>query len=71
MRKYIREIMRNNARKQKIKPSKWVRSEFDRKQVKKFGLKRRTINKAKGTHKRSIWKQRTEGLMTEPFLKEM
>lgn len=58
MRKYIREIMRNNARKQNIKPSKWVRSEFDRKQVKKYGQERRSINKAKGTHKRRTWKQR-------------
>lgn len=60
MRKYIREIMRNDAKKQKTKPSKWVRYLFDKKQVKKYGQERRSINKAKGTHKRSTWKQRIE-----------
>lgn len=60
MRKYVRGMLRREAERKKIKPSKWVNREFDRIQIKKYGIEQREINKAKGTHKKSSWKTRIE-----------
>lgn len=58
MRKYIRNMLRNRAEKKGVKPSRYVRSEFDRLQIKKYGDTVRKINQAKGTHTRRTWKMR-------------
>lgn len=58
MRKYIRKMMKYNAEQQRIKASKFVHNNFEQLQIKKYTKTRRDINKAKGTHKRRIWKQR-------------
>ena len=58
MRKYIRAMIRGEAEKIGAKPSKWVNREFDRRQVKQYGVETREINKAKGTHPRSRWRLR-------------
>lgn len=60
MRKHIRAMLRGEAEKMGAKPSKWVRSEFDRYQIKKYGVEKREINKAKGTHPKRRWKSRVE-----------
>ena len=51
-------MLRREAERKKIKPSKWVAREFDRIQIKKYGIEQREINKAKGTHKKSSWRAR-------------
>lgn len=58
MRKHIRNILRNQAEKMGVKPSRYVRSEFNDLQVKKYGYFARKKNQAKGTHKRSAWRNR-------------
>lgn len=58
MRKYIRGMIRGEAEKIGAKPSKWVNREFDRRQVKKYGVERREINKEIGTQPKSRWKSR-------------
>ena len=58
MRKLIRNILRSQAEEMGVKPSRYVRSEFNQIQIKKYGRDVRRINKAKGTHKRSTWKIR-------------
>lgn len=60
MRKHIRAIMRGEAEKRGAKPSKWVKNQFDRYQIEKYGVERREINKAKSTRKRSAWKPHIE-----------
>lgn len=60
MRKYIRAMLRGKAEKFGAKPSKYVNSEFDRIQIKKYGVDNREINKAKGTHPKKRWKARVE-----------
>lgn len=57
-RKHIRKMLRATAERTGVKPSLYVRREFDRYQVKKYGEKVRRINQAKGTHKRITWKTR-------------
>lgn len=57
-RKYVRGMLRREAERKKIKPSKWVNHEFDRLQIKKYGIEQREINKEKGTNKKSTWRQR-------------
>ena len=57
-RKYVRGMIRREAERKKIKPSKWVNREFDRIQIKKYGVEQREINKAKGTNKKSTWRPR-------------
>lgn len=56
MRKYIRKIIRHEAEQEKAKPSKYVHYEFEKMQIKKYGFKKRLINKAKGTRRRINWK---------------
>lgn len=58
MRKYIRAMLRGQAEKMGAKSSKFVNYEFDRRQIKKYGIEQREINKAKGTHPKSRWKAR-------------
>ena len=58
MRKYIRKMLRSKAERMRVKPSRFVGAEFDKIQVKRYGSTRRDVNQAKGTHKRSTWKQR-------------
>lgn len=65
MRKYIRAMSRGEAEKMGAKPSKWVRNEFDRYQIKKYGGKRRKINRAKGTHRRNTWKARIAAVLED------
>lgn len=57
-RKCRRNMLRAQAEKLGVKPSKHVAREFDKQQVKKYGKTRRIINQAKGTHLRRTWKQR-------------
>lgn len=58
MRKFIRNRLRNQAEKMGVKSSRYVKSEFDRLQVKKYGFDNRRKNQAKGTHKYSTWRMR-------------
>ena len=58
MRKYKREMLRREAVKQKISPSKYVRLAWDIMQKKLVGESIRKRNQARGTHKRSTWKAR-------------
>jgi hypothetical protein len=58
MRKYIRKMIRSKAEKKGAKASRYVRSTFNNLQIKKHGSKKRWINQAKGTHKRSTWRMR-------------
>lgn len=60
MRKYIRAKLRGQAERMRAKPSKWVKSEFERHQIEKYGVERREINKAKGTHPKRRWKLRID-----------
>ena len=55
MRKYIRNMLRAEAERMGVKPSRYVSKEWDRRQVDKYGEPRRRINQAKGTHKRKTW----------------
>ena len=58
MRKYIRKLLRSNAEKIGVKASRYVRSEFGRLQIKKYGRDKACINQLKGTHKRKLWRSR-------------
>jgi hypothetical protein len=57
-RKCRRNMLRAQAERLGVKPSKYVAREFDKYQVKKYGHTRRLINQAKGTHPRRTWKPR-------------
>lgn len=59
MRKYIRKMLKSEAEQKGVKASKWVYSRFVNLQIKKYGDKRRSIHRAISTHKRRIWKSRT------------
>lgn len=58
MRKYIRNVLRSQAERENVKPSKYVSDEFHKIQAKKYGYATRIKNQIKGTHKRSTWKAR-------------
>lgn len=58
MRKYIRNIIRQEAKQDKIKPSSHVKFKFDQLQRKKYGSECRKGNQAKGTHKAKLWPYR-------------
>mgnify|MGYP003306496682 CR=1 FL=1 len=58
MRKFIRKLLRAKAEKMGVKPSRYVRKEFDRIQVEKYGDIRRKINRAKGTHVKNTFRNR-------------
>ena len=71
MRKYIRAMLRGKAEKIGAKPSKYVNREFDRMQVKKYGVEKREINKARGTAPKRRWRALTEiGIMNASNRKE-
>lgn len=59
-RKHIRAILRGQAEKIGAKASKYVNREFDRIQIKKYGIEQREINKETGTRKKSTWRARKE-----------
>lgn len=63
MRKLIRSMLRAEGERLGVKPSRYMAREFDSYQVKKYGLTRRLINKAKGTHKRNTWKNRVNAVV--------
>ena len=63
MRKIIRNTMRNEAKRLGVKASQYVREQFDRYQVEKYGEDCRRKNKIRGTHKRRTWKSRLETLI--------
>ena len=58
MRKYIRNILRADAKKEKAKPSRWLRAAWQVHQDKKYGVERRKANQAKGTHPKHLWGSR-------------
>lgn len=61
MRKYRRMVLRMQAaNKLKAKPSKFVKKMWERYQIKKYGTSAVAINRARGTHKKSTWKQRID-----------
>lgn len=60
MRKHIRNRLRARAESMGVKPSRYVKQEYDRYAVEKYGATRRKINKAKGTHKQKTWSNRIE-----------
>lgn len=61
MRKYIREIMRTEGKRNKLKPSRYVKAAFEQLQQKKYGVENRKKNQARGTHKRYLWRARING----------
>ena len=63
MRKYIRKMMKAEAEKMNVKPSRWVHKSFEKYQIDKYGEITHIKNKAKGTHKRNTWKTRIENYM--------
>jgi hypothetical protein len=58
MRKYIRNIIRHKAKKEKVKPSGYVKYMFNDIQIRKHGSECRSRNQARGTHKRYLWPYR-------------
>lgn len=62
MRKYVREIMRIEGKRQKLKPSRYVKAAFEQLQQKKYGVEKRKNNQAKGAHKRYLWRARTANI---------
>lgn len=58
MRKYRRAIIRAKAEKRGVKASKFVKDYFNGIQERKYGKEQRLINKARGTHKKSTWRNR-------------
>lgn len=59
MRKYIRAIIRTEGEREHLKPSRYVKAAFERIQQKKYGVEKRKLNQARGTHKRYLWGSRT------------
>ena len=49
MRKHMREILRRQAEKKGVKPSRYVRQIWDKYQIKKVGIHRRASNAIYGT----------------------
>lgn len=58
MRKIIRNMLRSKAERMRVKPSRFVKYEFNEIQIKKYGKTRRLINQIKGTHKPKTWRTR-------------
>ena len=58
MRKYIRELIRQDAKKEKAKPSRWLKIAFDTRQNRIYGSAKRKVNQAVGTHGRKLWRSR-------------
>jgi hypothetical protein len=51
-------MIREDAKRQKAKPSRWLKIAFDTYQSKKYGVDNRKKNQAKGTHCRKVWPSR-------------
>ena len=62
MRKYIRQMMRYDAQCKGIKASKYVKEQFEKRQIKKYGPYIRDLAKAISTHPRRTWKNRCSGV---------
>lgn len=64
MRKYLRNVIRAQAEKEGVKPSKAVKNIWYKVQIKKY-KKPNTImiHKAKGTHTKNKWPQRIESVL--------
>ena len=58
MRKIVRSMIREDAKREKAKPSRWLKIAFDTHQIKKYGVANRKKNQAKGTHKKYLWPSR-------------
>ena len=58
MRKIIRNRIREEAKKEKAKPSRWLKVAFDTHQSKFYGVEQRKKNQARGTHKKHLWRSR-------------
>lgn len=58
MRKYIREMMRQEGINEKLKPSRWVKSAWESRMLKRVGADRRKANQAKGTNPKKLWASR-------------
>lgn len=63
MRKYRRMALRLYAMRTGAKASKFVHTMWERYQIKKYGVKRVAINRAKGTHKKRLWNERIAGAL--------
>ena len=58
MRKYKRLAIRLYAQNHGVKhPSEFVQKMWERYQIKKYGTKQVAINRARGTHKKHLWKE--------------
>ena len=58
MRKIIRSMIKAEAKREKAKPSRWLKVSFDSRQRKIYGSDTRKVNQAKGTHKKRLWPSR-------------
>lgn len=68
MRKYIRKMMRAIGEKEHVKPSRAVKYLFNKYQIEKYGIGKRSSNMAHGTHCKKTWNQRqaiADGLIEE------
>ena len=57
MRKYIRKMMRARGEKEHAKPSRVVKYLFNKYQIEKYGIGKRSSNMAHGTHCKKTWNQ--------------
>lgn len=58
MRKYIRNMFRAEAKKNKTHISRWVAAAWEYYQNGRLGATERKLNQARGTHKKSLWRSR-------------
>jgi hypothetical protein len=65
MRKYVRGMLKEKARKEGVKASAYVHDEFDDIQTKRYGNIARKKNIAKGTEPRSKWRSRIEAVLED------
>lgn len=60
MRKHIRNLMRVQAEKENYKPSRAIAQLWNNLQIKRYGIKKRCANKARGTLPKHKWKSSYE-----------
>jgi hypothetical protein len=58
MRKYVRELMRVEAKRNKLPYNRAVKYFWNQLQLKTKGLSARDFNQARGTHKKKMWPSR-------------
>ena len=63
MRKRIRSILRAEAERHHVKPSKFVANAWHRYQVNRVGWTGRRINQAKGTAPKRLWASRIRAVL--------